>query len=151
LPQLSPTLQGPATDPDAIAVIRKGIAEGRDTAVTLVNYKKNGTPFWNRFFVAPLRGMNGTPVNFVGVQCEVKEAVARVLVASQQAMYNKLLAMAQQQQAAAAAAAAAGSAAMTAAGGGAGAAAGAAVGTDSGDGTGAQSSAGGKDRSRAQR
>lgn len=144
-------MQGPATDPDAIAVIRKGIAEGRDTAVTLVNYKKNGTPFWNRFFVAPLRGMNGTPVNFVGVQCEVKEAVARVLVASQQAMYNKLLAMAQQQQAAAAAAAAAGSAAAVAAAGSAAAAAAAAAGADIGDGVDARSSAGGKDRSRAQR
>ena len=84
-------LQGPQTDPDAIAVIRKGIADGRDTSVTLINYKKDGTPFWNRFFVAPLRGVDGAIVNFVGVQCEVKDSVARVLVASQLAMYPKLL------------------------------------------------------------
>jgi hypothetical protein len=50
-----------------------------------------GTPFYNRFFVAPLRGSDGQTVNFVGVQCEVKEAVARVLIASQQAMYPRLL------------------------------------------------------------
>jgi hypothetical protein len=38
-------------------------------------YKKDGTPFWNRFFVAPLRGVDGRVVNFVGVQCEVKHVV----------------------------------------------------------------------------
>lgn len=86
-----PLLQGPDTDPEAIAVIRKGIAEGRDTAITLVNYKKDGSQFWNRFFVAPLRGVDGAIVNFVGVQCEVKDAVAQALVEQQQTLYPRLL------------------------------------------------------------
>jgi PAS domain S-box-containing protein len=76
-------LQGPATDPEAVNAIRRGIYEGRDTAVCLINYKKDGHPFWNRFFVAPLRGVDGRIVNFVGVQCEVKEPVARMLLAAQ--------------------------------------------------------------------
>lgn len=69
-------LQGPGTDPSSIAVIREGIKAGRDVAVCLINYRKDGSPFWNQFFVAPLRGVDGRIVNFVGVQCEVSEKIA---------------------------------------------------------------------------
>ncbi|CAB1113051.1 unnamed protein product [Ectocarpus sp. CCAP 1310/34] len=66
-------LQGPGTDPRAIDIIRRGVAEGRDTSVCLMNYKADGTPFWNQFFVAALRDDTGKIVNFVGVQGEVHE------------------------------------------------------------------------------
>nr|AML78878.1 putative LOV domain-containing protein [Scytosiphon dotyi] len=66
-------LQGPGTDPRAIDIIRRGVAEGRDTSVCLMNYKADGTPFWNQFFVAALRDDTGKIVNFVGVQGEVQE------------------------------------------------------------------------------
>lgn len=64
-------LQGPGTDQAAVDVIRRGVAEGRDISVCLLNYKSDGTPFWNQFFVAALRDADGGIVNFVGVQCEV--------------------------------------------------------------------------------
>jgi PAS domain S-box-containing protein len=73
-------LQGAATDPRAIAAIRKGVVEGKDTAVCLINYKKDGTSFWNRFFIAALKSVDGKIVNYVGVQCQVSDALARVLV-----------------------------------------------------------------------
>ena len=44
------------------------------SGICLLNYKADGTPFWNQFFVACLRDSNGTVVNFVGVQCEVSKA-----------------------------------------------------------------------------
>lgn len=53
--------------------IRTGVAAGEDTSVCLLNYKADGTPFWNQFFVAALRDADGTVVNYVGVQCEVNE------------------------------------------------------------------------------
>lgn len=68
-------LQGPGTDQSAVEVIRKGIAEGVDTSVCLLNYKADGTPFWNQFFVAALRDAENNVVNYVGVQCEVSKAV----------------------------------------------------------------------------
>lgn len=68
-------LQGPGTDQSAVQVIRKGIAEGVDTSVCLLNYKADGTPFWNQFFVAALRDAENNVVNYVGVQCEVSKAV----------------------------------------------------------------------------
>ena len=66
-------LQGPATDPRAVDRIRDGVAQGVDTSVCLLNYKADGTPFWNQFFVAALRDADGSIVNYVGVQCEVNE------------------------------------------------------------------------------
>jgi PAS domain S-box-containing protein len=68
-------LQGPGTDQSAVEVIRKGITEGVDTSVCLLNYKADGTPFWNQFFVAALRDAENNIVNYVGVQCEVSKAV----------------------------------------------------------------------------
>jgi len=67
-------LQGPGTDQNAVDIIRKGIREGMDTSVCLLNYKADGTPFWNQFFVAALRDAENNVVNFVGVQCEVSKA-----------------------------------------------------------------------------
>jgi PAS domain S-box-containing protein len=64
-------LQGPLTDQQAVEIIRQGIAEGRDISVCLLNYKADGKPFWNQFFLAALKDSEGRIVNYVGVQCEV--------------------------------------------------------------------------------
>lgn len=64
-------LQGPGTDQNAVDIIRQGVAVGADISVCLLNYKADGTPFWNQFFVAALRDADGSIVNYIGVQCEV--------------------------------------------------------------------------------
>ncbi len=64
-------LQGPGTDQAAVNVIRQGIIEGKDISVCLLNYKADGAPFWNQFFLAALKDDKGFIVNYVGVQCEV--------------------------------------------------------------------------------
>ena len=51
-----------------VAAIRKGVEMGADTSVCLLNYRADGTPFWNQFFVAPLRDLNGDVVYYVGAQ-----------------------------------------------------------------------------------
>jgi PAS domain S-box-containing protein len=78
-------LQGPGTDQSAVDIIRKGVREGVDTSVCLLNYKADGTPFWNQFFVAALRDAENNVVNFVGVQCEVSKAVVEKQIASKKA------------------------------------------------------------------
>lgn len=40
-------LQGAGTDPAALAQLRAALAEGRDCQVELLNYRKDGAPFWN--------------------------------------------------------------------------------------------------------
>ena len=69
-------LQGPATDPRAVDIIRKAIASGADATTCLLNYKADGTPFWNQFFIAALRDAGGNITNYVGVQCKVSDQYA---------------------------------------------------------------------------
>ena len=64
-------LQGPGTDRTKIATIRKAIANGDDVTVTLINYMADGTPFWNKLFVAALRDAENNIVNFIGVCVKV--------------------------------------------------------------------------------
>lgn len=47
-------LQGPNTDPDDIACIRTAVAERRRVTLDLLNYRRNGSPFWNRLMVTPV-------------------------------------------------------------------------------------------------
>ncbi|CAN0224430.1 unnamed protein product [Scytosiphon promiscuus] len=64
-------LQGPDTDREAVATIRQAIDNGEDASVCFLNYKADGTPFWNQFFVAALRDEHNRVVNYVGSQCPV--------------------------------------------------------------------------------
>lgn len=45
-------LQGEGTDPAAIEEIRRGLRENRELTVEILNYRKDGTPFWNRLSIA---------------------------------------------------------------------------------------------------
>lgn len=69
-------LQGPDTDPRAVEKIRKAIEEGSDMSVCLLNYRVDGTTFWNQFFIAALRDAGGGITNYVGVQCKVSDKYA---------------------------------------------------------------------------
>jgi len=60
-------LQGTDTDQKKIDEIRKGLAAGDDVSVTLLNYTADGTPFWNKLFIAALRDAQSNIVNFIGV------------------------------------------------------------------------------------
>ena len=73
-------LQGPATDPEAAGEIRRAVAEQRAVTTTLLNYRKDGTAFWNQLSISPVFDGNGELVSFVGVQTDVTE---RVRVASE--------------------------------------------------------------------
>lgn len=73
-------LQGPETDPVAIERIRRGIIKGEDTTVVLLNYRNDGTTFWNQFFIAALRDADGNVVNYLGVQCKVSEDYAKAFI-----------------------------------------------------------------------
>ena len=57
--------------------IRRGIEKGDDTTVVLLNYRMDGSTFWNQFFVAALRDGDGNVVNYLGVQCKVSEDYAK--------------------------------------------------------------------------
>lgn len=77
-------LQGPETDPKAVEHIRKAIEQGNDMSVCLLNYRVDGTTFWNQFFIAALRDASGTVTNFVGVQCKVSDQYAATVTKQQE-------------------------------------------------------------------
>jgi hypothetical protein len=66
-------MQGPGTDEAEVAKIREALAADppRATTVTLLNYKKDGTPFWNALHVSPVRDADGRLEYFIGVQLDV--------------------------------------------------------------------------------
>jgi len=65
-------LQGPDTDQTQVEALRNGILKGEDTSVCFLNYRADGTPFYNQVFVAPLRDADHRIINYVGVQVEIK-------------------------------------------------------------------------------
>ena len=68
-------LQGPETDPKSVEKIRNAIETGNDMSVCLLNYRVDGTTFWNQFFIAALRDANDNITNYVGVQCKVSRSI----------------------------------------------------------------------------
>jgi len=81
-------LQGPDTDPVAIGTLRRALAAGTGCTVTLRNYRRDGTPFWNELTLAPLRDTAGQVVAYVGVQVD---ATARVEADRQRALQAAVL------------------------------------------------------------
>ncbi|MEP9402143.1 histidine kinase famiy protein [Sphingomonas sp. VNH70] len=64
-------LQGPDTDPDTIAEVRRAIEQQRETSVEVLNYKKNGSAFWNALFVSPVFDKAGKLRYFFASQLDV--------------------------------------------------------------------------------
>ena len=58
-------LQGAATDGNDVRELREAIKRGDRWSVRLLNYKKDGTPFWNYLVVAPVKlaGWDGGEVH----------------------------------------------------------------------------------------
>ena len=66
-------LQGRETERETVADIREAIREGRECSVEMLNYRKDGTKFWNAFFLTPVRDTQEKLTHFVGVQADVTE------------------------------------------------------------------------------
>ncbi len=52
-------LQGEDTDRATIAEIRRGIAAGEDVQQEILNYRKDGSSFWNALFISPVIDTQG--------------------------------------------------------------------------------------------
>lgn len=60
-------LQGKDTDQDTVQEIRAAVADGQPCSVEILNYRKDGTPFWNALSVDPVHNEVGAPEYLVGV------------------------------------------------------------------------------------
>ncbi len=64
-------LQGRETDQTLVAQVRSAIEERREIAVELVNYKKDGSAFWNALFISPVLNESGELTYFFASQLDV--------------------------------------------------------------------------------
>ncbi len=64
-------LQGEHTDPGARRALRLGIEARRMLHVTLLNYRKDGSPFWNDLYISPVFDDQGEVTHFIGIQNDI--------------------------------------------------------------------------------
>lgn len=79
-------LQGPETDRETVARIRAAIDRGSDVEADLLNYRKDGSTFWNALYLSPVRDDAGEIRYYFASQLDVttrvvaeRSAVARRL------------------------------------------------------------------------
>jgi PAS domain S-box-containing protein len=65
-------LQGPESDLAATAQLRESIRAGRQFGVEILNYRKDGSPFWNAIVMAPLLE-GGRLTHWVSVSTDITE------------------------------------------------------------------------------
>ncbi len=66
-------LQGPQTDPGSIDRIRGAIAAEEHFHEALLNYREDGTAFWNALTVSPVYDEDDRLVHFVAAQSDISE------------------------------------------------------------------------------
>ncbi|MBC7441082.1 MAG: EAL domain-containing protein [Ramlibacter sp.] len=71
-------LQGPGSDPGVTAAIRRALSCGEAYEGDILNYRKDGSPFWNSLSIRPLRDESGTVTHFVGVQRDITTRMAHL-------------------------------------------------------------------------
>jgi len=81
-------LQNNDRDQPELEVIHKAIEEGEYCLVTLRNYRKDGTMFWNELSISPIYNEKGIVTHFLGIQ---KDVTSRVLIEQQLREENQSL------------------------------------------------------------
>nr|AML76685.1 putative LOV domain-containing protein [Tellima breviflora] len=66
-------LQGAGTNPEDVSKIREALQDGNTYCGRLLNYKKDGSPFWNLLTIAPIKDETGKILKFIGMQVEVSK------------------------------------------------------------------------------
>ncbi|MDB6455018.1 PAS domain-containing protein [Falsirhodobacter sp. 20TX0035] len=71
-------LQGPGTNVNDITRLRDAIARRESIEIDLLNYRKDGSSFWNRLLVSPVFSKTGELTHFFASQFEVSPERNRV-------------------------------------------------------------------------
>jgi PAS domain S-box-containing protein len=64
-------LQGPNTDREQVAELRNAVASKESIALEILNYKRDGSPFWNAVFIGPVYDTSGKLLYFFASQLDV--------------------------------------------------------------------------------
>lgn len=66
-------LQGEDTDEESVTLLRQAIKNRQSITIELLNYRKNGEPFWNELTIDPVYLEQEDKHYFVGVQKDITE------------------------------------------------------------------------------
>ena len=69
-------LQGPETDPDAARMISLACAQRREVRLDVLNYTRDGKPFWGDLKVTPVYDANGLHTHFISTMRDISERKA---------------------------------------------------------------------------
>lgn len=64
-------LQGPETSPETVARIRRAVAAGEEITTDILNYRRDGSTFWNELYISPIRDPEGRIRHFFASQVDV--------------------------------------------------------------------------------
>ncbi|WP_051279573.1 PAS domain-containing hybrid sensor histidine kinase/response regulator [Chitinilyticum aquatile] len=64
-------LQGPLTDPLAVAQITQQIRLGEHCYTELINYRRDGSPYWISLDIEPVRDGNGVITHFIAIESDI--------------------------------------------------------------------------------
>lgn len=67
-------LQGPKTREEPVAEMRRAIEAEEPVTVELRNYRKDGSMFWNRVSIFPVRSPSGELSHYLGYQLDITDA-----------------------------------------------------------------------------
>lgn len=70
-------LQGPETDPETVSQIRNAVAKQEPVTAELINYHRNGQPYWVSISITPIKNKNGVVSGFLAVERETTLARLR--------------------------------------------------------------------------
>ena len=67
-------LQGPETALAALKAVRECVRDERELRIELLNYRRDGTSFWNELLLSPIYDEAGRLKHFLGLQRDITEA-----------------------------------------------------------------------------
>lgn len=68
-------LQGSDAEQPDIGILREALHQGKNCVVTLRNYRRDGSLFWNELSISAIRDNEGALTHFVGIQKDVSRRI----------------------------------------------------------------------------
>lgn len=68
-------LQGSDRDQPNLNPVRTALQQGTNCSVTLRNYRKDGSLFWNELNISPIEDDSGNVTHFIGIQTDISDRV----------------------------------------------------------------------------
>ena len=83
-------LQGTATDLATVLKVREAVESGRDIDIDILNYRRDGSSFWNALYISPVRSDSGDIQFFFASQMDVTDRIeAQQRIAEQKAIFER--------------------------------------------------------------